>query len=126
MGFLAITEKAEQAFIAYIQGNLSLEGWTVQPGREYETRPFPCIVVNGAEDKPRTGGARGIFDVELELIVISDATADQDATSHNVAITALSAVINDKNALRTTLNAGAGGRPVRDFRVYDYFLRGSP
>ena len=122
-----IVEQTEEAFLAFLTAQdlpEALTGFSIQPGRNYETRPVPCLVVNGADSKEREKAQRGVFDVELELIVISPVgegeDADPQAVAHTAACGAAIALINSKATVRTAINAGGS------YQLYDYTLKGSP
>lgn len=122
-----IVEQTEDAFLAFLNAQvlpLALADFSIQPGRNYETRPVPCLIVNGAESKEREKAARGVFDVELELIVITTigegAGADPEAVAHTAACGAAITLINGKAGVKSAINVAGS------YRLYDYTLKGSP
>ena len=130
--FSSCPDKTAKAFRLYIaaQGAPELAAYDLIPALRHESFPIPSVVFAVADEdvKERLRG-RGVFDVPLDIYVGTDSTEDPEAEAHQAAAGMVIALLNDKADVRGQLNRpriGADGREVRDFHVFDYWLRGQP
>jgi len=131
MNFDPVTDKCEEAFCEYInaQNAAALAAYGIVLAKQHATLPIPGVVFAVSEDavKERVHG-HGIFDVPLDIYVGTESEQDKLAVAHKAAAGAIIAHLNDKASVRSTLNTVANPdvRPVQDFLIYDYSLRGQP
>lgn len=129
--FDPVTDKCEESFQAFIaaQSAAELADYPQLTAKRKGEFPVPGVIYACSEDavKERVHG-HGIFDVPLDIYIGTDSELDPEATAHKAAVGAIIAHLNDKAAVRTALNTvGAPDtRPVPDFHLYDYSLRGQP
>lgn len=130
--FTPCTDKVARAFRLYIaaQAAPELADYELVPALRHDKFPIPSVVFAVADEdvKERLRG-RGVFDVPLDIYVGTDSTEDPEAVAHQAAAGMVIALLNDKNDVRVSLNrptTGEDDREVKDFHVFDYWLRGQP
>lgn len=131
MNFDPCPDKCEQAFLGFVQSEnpLALFGYPIVSSKRHADFPIPGVVFAVSEDavKERLHG-RGVFEVPLDIYVGTNSEQDPEGSAHRAAAGAIIGHLNDKTSVRAVLNTAGNPdtRPVKDFHVYDYSLRGQP
>lgn len=120
---LSPAEKAEAVFLDLVKtaAPAALAEYPLVPAMDYdpENEPgLPFVLFDSGRKETTRRPQPGVHDVFLKVFVTTDATKDQDATGHSAAVAAILNTLNDRDSIRSTVNAAGG------FQLYDYFLDG--